>query len=76
LNSEDSISIEKSQDLIKDPNLKTNLINIISNFEIISNTIKMLKSKNYLLSEAMIKIKNVKTTLQKSKNQISNIYKC
>jgi len=33
----------------------------------------MLKSKDYLLSEAMIKIKNAKTTLKKSKNKIGGI---
>jgi len=73
LNSEDSIAIKKSQDLIKDPNLKANLIYIKSNFEIIPSTIKMLKTKDYLLSEAMIKIKNAKTTLKKSKNKIGGI---
>jgi hypothetical protein len=55
-----TISIKKSQDLIKDPNLKANLIYIKSNFERIQSTIKILESKDYLLSEAMIKIKNVK----------------
>jgi len=73
LNSDDSISIKKSQDLIKDPNLKANLIYIKSNFEIIPSTIKMLESKDYLLSEAMIKIKNAKTTLKLSKNKIGGI---
>jgi hypothetical protein len=66
LNSEDSISIKKSQGLIKDPNLKANLIYIKSNFEIIQSTIKILESKDYILSEVMIKIKNAKTTLKKS----------
>jgi hypothetical protein len=65
LSSEDSISIKKSQDLIKDPNLKANLIYIKSNVEIILSTIKMIESKDYFLSEAMIKIKNAKTTLKK-----------
>jgi len=73
LNSEDSISNKKSQDLIKDPNLKSNLIYIISNFEIISSTIKMLESKDYLLSEVVIKIKNTKIALKKSKNKIGGI---
>jgi hypothetical protein len=68
-----TISIKKSQDLIKDPNLKANLIYIKSNFEIIQSTIKILESKDYLLSEAMIKIKNAKTTLNKSKNIIGGI---
>jgi hypothetical protein len=61
---EDFISIKKSQNLIKDPNFKSNLINIKSNFGIIPCTIKILESKDYLLSEAMIKIKNAKTTLK------------
>jgi len=33
----------------------------------------MLQSKDYLLSEAMIKIKNAKTTLKLSKNKIGGI---
>jgi len=70
LNSKDSISIKKSQNLIKDPNLKLNLIYIKSNFEIIPSTIKMKESKNYLLLEAMIKIRNVKTSLKKFKTKL------
>jgi len=68
LNNEDSISIKKER---FDKNL--NLIYIKSNFEIIPSTIKMLESKDYLLSEAMIKIKNAKTTLKKLKNKIGGI---
>lgn len=53
--------------------MKANLIYIKSNFEIIPSTIKMLESKDHLLLEAMIKMKNVKTWLQKSKNKIGGI---
>jgi hypothetical protein len=68
--------LKKSLDLIKDPNLKANLIYIKSNFEIIQSTIKILESKDYLLSEAMIKIKNAKTTLKKIKKRNWWYYKC
>jgi hypothetical protein len=53
--------------------MKAILIYIKYNFEIIPSTIKMLESKDYLLSEAMIKIKNAKITLKKSKIKIGDI---
>jgi hypothetical protein len=62
--------------LIKDPNFKAYLIYIKSNFEIIQSTIKILESKDYLLSEAMIKINNAKTTLKKIKKHNWWYYKC
>lgn len=37
--------IKKSKDFIKNPNLKSNLISIKSNFEIIPCTIKLLELK-------------------------------
>jgi len=58
LNSEDSISIKKAQDLIKVPNLKANLIYIKLNFDIIPNMIETLDIKGYLLLDVIKKIKN------------------